>query len=178
MHLFCREYQLFTIIALIKAMKVTSGWTLVAVVEVVCFLLLSCLGGSLSEIKSAEHQTRIFDACMTHLKTRPVNAGLSRKEFIALVGVLNHDDIAGSSVPLSYSAAFNMNACLNGKNCVGKHAMISVSSSDERSRVCSSIVPLVSDECLLKGNKVSAGAGGENETAAACASVDEFAAIG
>lgn len=95
--------------------------------------------------KQAHHN--IHD-CMDQLEMYPVDKGLTRKDFASLVDALSHSKTRGgySHLPLAYSLVFNVNACLNSRDCIGEHATISIINQTEREFTCMSITSLLVEE--------------------------------
>lgn len=83
-----------------------------------------------------DNQSRQF--CTTHLEVQAKDGGLTREAFALLVENLSQGEVQGPyhQLPLQYTAMFNMYACLNGKDCIGDQATISVSTEEERMMTC------------------------------------------
>lgn len=127
-----------------------SFFSAVVVLAVALLFGVSCEGvtNEPGESQSQTHDT-IRD-CLIQLEVHQVDRGLTREEFVSLIESLSHGQtgvLSSKRLPLQYSSIFNMNACLNGKDCLGNHAMISISSDRERALVCSSILPLLMGTC-------------------------------
>lgn len=100
--------------------------------------------------------------CMDELKAYPMNEGLTRKDFAFLVDALRHSKAREgySHLPLGYSLVFNMNACLDSKDCIGEHVTISIASQAEREFTCLAITSLLVEESMLSSDN-------DNETSSA-----------
>jgi hypothetical protein len=87
-------------------------------------------------VVGVDNQTRQF--CTTHLEVKAKDGGLTREAFASLVENLSHGEVQGPyrQLPLQYAAMFNMHACLNGNDCIGDQATISVSTEEERMMTC------------------------------------------
>lgn len=96
-----------------------------------------------------DNQSRQF--CTTHLEVQAKDGSLTREAFASLVEHLSQGEIQGTyhQLPLQYTAIFNMQACLNGKYCIGDKATISVSNEEERMMTCAILKTL-----LAQGNKL------------------------
>jgi hypothetical protein len=87
-----------------------------------------------------------------------MNKGLTRKDFASIVDSLSHSETGEeySNLPLGYSLVFNMNACLNSKDCIGDHVTISITSQAEKEFFCLSITPLLVEKSMCTSdNKTS-----------------------
>jgi len=147
---------------------------LLSVVLATVALAVSCHGVviSRSERISKEHQTRIIIRdCLSQLEVQKPLQRLTRGGFASLVESLSHGEVGGSHgrLPLQFSTVFNMNACLNGKDCIGDHAFISITSEEERALTCSSISSLLSQSItLVDDDGACETTTGENETSVTC----------
>lgn len=139
-----------------------SGRLLSAVVIAV-FLASSC-GEALHKDQQACHIVR---DCMSQLEALGSDTEMKREGFVSLVQALSGGVHRGSyeQLPLQYKAMFNMNACLNGKDCVRDHATISISSQDERKLICSSIASVLSQSTTLSDSPADSS---RNETSSTC----------
>jgi hypothetical protein len=79
--------------------------------------------------------------CTTHLEVQANDGGLTREAFASLVENLSQGEVQGPyhQLPLLYTTIFNMHACLNGKECIGDQATISVSTKEERMMTCATL---------------------------------------
>jgi hypothetical protein len=84
-------------------------------------------------------QTR--QICTTELEMKATDGILTREAFASLVEILSQGEVQGpyNQLPLRYTATFNMHACLNGKDCIGDRATISVSTHEERMMTCATL---------------------------------------
>jgi hypothetical protein len=137
-----------------------SAAVLVAVVIFVAAITHQRQGKSIANDQSiADGRVHhIILDCMDHLKAYPMNKGLTRKDFASIVDSLSHSETGEeySNLPLGYSLVFNMNACLNSKDCIGDHVTISITSQAEKEFFCLSITPLLVEKSMCTSdNKTS-----------------------
>jgi hypothetical protein len=90
--------------------------------------------------------------CTTHLEVQAKDGRLTREAFASLVENLSQGEVQGPyhQLPLQYTAIFNMHACLNGKDCIGHHPTISVSTEEERMMTCA-----ILKSSLAQSNKLA-----------------------
>ena len=110
--------------------------------------------------------------CTTHLEVLAKDGSLTREAFASLLENLSQEAVHGpyDQLPLKYTAMFNMQACLNGKYCVGDSATISVSTEEERMMTCAIIESsLPKDTKLAKPEETcEATAGNDTKTKTTC----------
>ena len=128
-------------------MLLSSSQRLVALIGTIC-LMISChevLADRSDRVSEDQARHDIVRNCQSHLEVHKGEKGLTREEFASLVTALSHGELTGpyERLPLPFASIFNMNACLNGKDCIGDHAVISILSQDERTLACSSIASLL-----------------------------------
>lgn len=175
MHLFCwiGTYLLNRVLTLCVMTLMFSSQFLSLVVALLATVSTCRAAGSSERSRGEEEQTRhIIRDCMHQLKVHHTDTGLTRKEFASLVDSLS-GEIRGASdqhLSLPYSSVFNMNACLNGKDCVGERASISISSEEERKFTCLSLASLI-DEGSFSQQTASISSG--NETSSSTCAVDD-----
>jgi hypothetical protein len=105
--------------------------------------------------------------CTTELEGKATDDILTKEAFTSLVENLSQGAVQGpyNQLPLQYKAIFNMHACLNGRDCIGDRATISVSTYKERMMTCASLEASV-NQSIQTTESCEANAG--NDTAKTC----------
>lgn len=151
---------------------VTSSRLLLGVCAAV-FLFVSCHG----VVDSLQIGQLIVRDCVKQLEMHPSDSRLTRDGFVSLIDKLSNGQVGGSfdRLPLAYNAAFNIAACMDGDDCVGDSATISISSQSKRNIICSSIASLVGESIPLKNaDNEGADRSSHTENSTTCDAEDEI----